>query len=163
MYLKLLLNTVIHCIDVRLIHCHAFLRKRGCVVDRYVLKLRVRFPIFIKNQKQLLCSSKGEGRNQDLTTLSIDHSIIIYVTGHSRIKGTWTRESQENNKTSTSSAIGSRNQINSKIKTRQITTNLLTQVSEAQRIQKTSSSKPKSVDPSNFEGQKNASNLLVKV
>jgi hypothetical protein len=75
MYLKLLLDTLIHCINVCLIHCHAFLRQRGGVIDRNMLKLRMRFPVFIKNQKQLLGSSKSKGRDEDLTTLLINQSM----------------------------------------------------------------------------------------
>lgn len=40
-------NAVVHGVDVRLVDSHTFLGERRCVVDRDVLQLRVKGPVFV--------------------------------------------------------------------------------------------------------------------
>eukprot|EP01137_Pigoraptor_chileana_P037380 Opistho-2@34375 len=80
-------NAIVHVIDVRLVHRHAFLRQRRRVVYGYTVQLRMVFPVFIENEKELLSTPKRkDGQQTPTATL---HN-VVNQTGEAGFPfGTW--------------------------------------------------------------------------
>ena len=53
-------DLLVHGIDERLVDGHALLGQRRRVVDRDLVELRVRSPVFVEDEEQLLRPAQGE-------------------------------------------------------------------------------------------------------
>ena len=65
-------NVLVHRMDIRLVDRHALARERRRIVDRNRMELRVRFPVLVEKQQQLLRAAQHKHGQQHTSTAPDD-------------------------------------------------------------------------------------------